>query len=138
MTRPKTDADMALDLARIAQLFLSYGKHAAADKILNAATALEPSNPAITRIRAFTAYKCGRFAEAAALARQVRTTVSEAATPPATAATPATSPTAAGLATMGLSLVEAFSLMSLGRTSDAADRYASLATNVDPPKDDTR
>jgi Tetratricopeptide repeat len=148
MTRSKTDADMALELARIAQLFLSYGKHAAADKLLNAALELEPNNPAINRVRAFTAYKCGRFAEAAALARDVRTAEMRSSEISARSASPANitsnitsnitgaSPTAAGLAAMGLALVEAFSLMSLGRTGEADQRYASLDGLVNPPKDD--
>jgi tetratricopeptide (TPR) repeat protein len=118
MMRPKTDADLAVDLARLAQLYLSYGKHVAADKLLNAALELDGGNPAIARVRAFTAYKSGRFAEAADLARQART-----ASPPVSST--ATS-TADGLATMGLSLVEAFSLMALGRAIEASQRYASL------------
>jgi tetratricopeptide (TPR) repeat protein len=114
MTRAKTDADMALDLARLAQLYLSYGKHGAADKLLDAARELDGDNPAILRVRAFTAYKSGRFAEAVQLARQAR------------AATAAVANTADGLATMGLSLVEAFSLMALGRANEASQRYDSL------------
>jgi tetratricopeptide (TPR) repeat protein len=131
MTRPKTDADMALELARLAQLFLSYGKHNAADKLLNAALELEPNNPAVTRVRAFTAYKCGRFAEAAALARQAR---AAGGSRPAADRSVAGNATSTNLATMGLSLVEAFSLMSLGRTKEAGEQYASLAVpNPDAP-----
>jgi tetratricopeptide (TPR) repeat protein len=135
MTAPKTDADMALDLARLAQLFLSYGKHGAADKLLNAAVELDTNNPAVIRVRAFTAYKCGRYAEAVALARQARAAgASDAA---GDRSTNTATPTAAGLAAMGLSLVEAFSLMSLGRANEAGQRYASLdvpsdAASVDP------
>jgi tetratricopeptide (TPR) repeat protein len=135
MTPPKTDSDLALDLARLAQLFLSYGKHGAADKLLTAALELEPNNPAVTRVRAFTAYKCGRFAEAAALAQRAR------AADAANAST--SSATSARLAAMGLSLVEAFSLMSLGRTEEAGQRYAKLDApradrpDVDPPSNNT-
>lgn len=122
MTATKTDADMAVDLARLAQLFLSYGKHGAADKLLNAALELDTNNPAVTRVRAFTAYKSGRYAEAVALARQSR-----AAGAIDSASARSTGPsTSAGLAAMGISLVEAFSLMSLGRTTEAGQRYASL------------
>jgi tetratricopeptide (TPR) repeat protein len=124
----KPDAEMALDLARLAQLFLSYGKHKAADKLLTAALELDAGNAAVNRVRAFTAYKCGRFAEAAELARQTRLSVSAS---PATdqARNSSEAPgagTAEGLAAIGLSLVEAFSLMSLGRASDARQQYASL------------
>jgi tetratricopeptide (TPR) repeat protein len=128
MTVPKTDADMAVDLARLAQLFLSYGKHGAADKLLNAALELDTNNPAVTRVRAFTAYKCGRYAEAIALARQARAGASDGAGDRSTG-----TPTSAGLAAMGLSLVEAFSLMSLGQTNEAGQRYAAL----DAPSDGT-
>jgi tetratricopeptide (TPR) repeat protein len=118
MTRTKTDADMALELARLAQLFLSYGKPGAADKLLNAALELDAANPAVTRVRAFTAYKCGRYGEAVALARQVR--AADGIGPAGKAAS-----ASASLAAMGLSLVEAFSLMSLGRADEAEQRYAS-------------
>jgi tetratricopeptide (TPR) repeat protein len=131
MTPPKTDAEMAVDLARLAQLFLSYGKHAAADKLLNAAIELDANNPAVTRVRAFTAYKCGRYAEAVALARQARAAGASDTVERTTA-----TPTAAGLAAMGLSLVEAFSLMSLGRTNEAGQRYASLDVSSDAASDD--
>jgi tetratricopeptide (TPR) repeat protein len=127
MTVAKSDTDMALDLARLAQLFLSYGKHGAADKLLNAAVELDRANPAVTRVRAFTAYKCGRYAEAVELARAARAAGSGDA--PATSGAPRQ--TAAGLAAMSLSLVEAFSLMSLGRAGEAGERYASLSAPTD-------
>jgi hypothetical protein len=125
MIRRKTDADMALDLARLAQLFLTYGRPGAADRLLNAALELDASNLTVQRVRAFTAYKCGRYAEAVELARAVRTGTAAATADPAAATVPERS-RQDGLAVIGLSLVEAYSLIALGRTGDARHSYASL------------
>jgi hypothetical protein len=116
----KTDAAMAGELNRIARMLLSYGRHGAADELLKAAKALDPESPGLVRTQAFAAYRMGRYGEAAELARAARQAETKADSKQGADGT--------GLPGIGLSLIEAFSLVSLGRASEAGQRYAALRT----------